>query len=88
MEKMFVPLRYINDSNKNPAARLSIAPIFKTRISPILSVRFPAKNDADAYKIVKELQTKPNPVLSMPKSLEKTVEPTAKIAKKLPVVNP
>ena len=61
---------------------------FKTLISPILSVRFPAKNDADAYKIVKELQTKPNPVLSMPKSLEKTVEPTAKIAKKLPVVNP
>ena len=28
MEKIFVPVRYINNANKNPAARLSIAPIF------------------------------------------------------------
>ena len=83
-----MPVRYINDANKNPATRLSIAPIFKTRISPILAVRFPAKNDAEAYKIVNELQTKPNPVLSMPRTQQKTDQPTAKIAKKLPVVNP
>jgi hypothetical protein len=51
-------------------------------------VRLPAKNDAEAYKIVKELHMRPKPMLSIPKSLENTVEPTANIAKKLPVVNP
>ena len=51
-------------------------------------MRFPAKNDPEAYKIGNELQIKPKPVLSIPRSLEKTVEPTAKIAKKLPVVKP
>ena len=38
--------------------------------------------------MVKELQIKPKPVLSIPRFFEKTVEPTARIAKKLPVVNP
>ena len=85
---MFVPVRYMSNANKNPAIRLNITPKFRTRISPILAVRLPAKNEAEAYKMVNELHIRPNPVLSIPRFFEKTVDPTARIAKKLPVVNP
>ena len=78
----------MKSANKDPAAKLIDTPIFRTFINPNLAVRFPAKNDAEAYKIVNELHISPKPMLSMPKSLENTVEPTANIAKKLPVVNP
>ena len=83
-----MPVRYINNAKKEPAIKFNITPIFKTSMRPILAVRFPAKNDADAYRMVKELHINPNPVLSIPRSFENTVEPTARIAKKLPVVNP
>ena len=88
IENKVTPKRAIEVKNITPDNKFRSTPILITLINPIFVDKLPLKKAADAYKTVIQLQIKPKPVESIPKSFENTVEPTARIAKKLPVVKP
>jgi hypothetical protein len=88
IENRVTPKIAMKVKNITPDNKFKSMPILITLINPIFVDKLPLRKAADAYKIVMELQIKPKPVELIPKSFENTVEPTARIAKKLPVVKP
>ena len=87
-ENRVTPKIAIKVKNITPDNKFRSTPILIILINPIVVDRLPLRKALEAYKTVIQLHIKPKPVESIPRLIENTVEPTARIAKKLPVVKP